>query len=67
MPVVALLSGFFIPIKFFESYTIVAMALMGVVNFILTFFLFSIHKQDEGDAIKGFFTPNNWNSKLKTK
>ena len=55
------------PAAQFENHSILNTFVIGVVSFVLALLLFGVWKQDEGDAISGYFTKTNWNSDKKIK
>ncbi len=55
------------PAAQFENHSILNTFTVGLVSFVLALLLFGVWKQDEGDAISGYFTKTNWNSDKKIK
>jgi len=55
------------PAAQFENYLILTFFFIGLISFIFSHFIFGIKKQDEGTAIKGFFSKTNWNSESKLR
>lgn len=55
------------PAAQFENHLILNTFAIGLVSFVLALLLFGVWKQDEGEAIKGYFTKTNWNSDSKIR
>jgi hypothetical protein len=68
-PIVAVLYFlcFETPAEQFENHQILNTLSIGVISFFTSFFFFGIWKQDEGEAIGGFFSETNWDSDKKIK
>ena len=68
-PIVAML--FFLchntPAAQFENHPILNITVIGLVSFILAHLCFGIWKQDEMEAIRGYFSKTNWNSDQKIR
>ena len=69
MPIVALLwfMCFETPAAQLENHYITNTIFISIFSFLLSFFIFGIWKQDEGSAIRGFFSKTNWNSDTKIR
>ena len=69
MPIVALLYFlcFQSPAAQFENHPILNFIAIGTISFVFAHFIFGIWKQDEFEAIDGFFTKTNWNSDSKIR
>jgi hypothetical protein len=55
------------PAAQFEIHPILNTLVIGAFSFISALLFFGVWKQDEGEAIEGFFTKTNWNSDKKIK
>lgn len=69
MPIVALLFTmlFETPAAEVENHPVWITFGMTLISFIASWFIFGLRKQDEMDAIEGFFSKTNWNSDKKIK
>lgn len=69
MPFVAVLwfMIFDSPAAQFENHWIANSILISIFSFVFTYFIFGINKQDEFDAIDGYFSKTNWNSDSKIR
>ena len=68
-PIIAMLFFLFheTPAAQFENHPILNITVIGLVSFIMTHLLFGIWKQDEWEAIRGYFSKTNWNSDQKIR
>jgi len=55
------------PAAQFENYPIFNTLIIGLISFGLAHLFFGLWKQDEGQAISGFFSKTNWNSESKIR
>jgi hypothetical protein len=55
------------PAAQFEIHPILNTLVIGAFSFISALLFFGVWKQDEGEAIEGFFSKTNWNSDKKIK
>jgi hypothetical protein len=55
------------PAAQFEIHPIFNTLVIGVFSFTSALLFFGVWKQDEGEAIGGFFSETNWNSDKKIK
>lgn len=55
------------PAASFDNHWFAASLTIFSFSFFIAFFCFGIWKQDEGDAIKGYFSKTNWNSDSKIR
>ncbi len=55
------------PAAQFENHPIFNTFIVGIISFIVAHLSFGIWKQDEGEAIKGYFSKTNWNSDSKIR
>lgn len=69
MPFVAALffALFGSPAAQFDNHPVLNFLTISVVSFLVSYFFTSRSKQDEGDAIPGYFGKTNWNSESKIK
>lgn len=69
MPIVAMLWFVFFesPAAQFENHYITNAIFISAFSFLVSLLGFGIWKQDEGDAIEGYFTKTNWNSDKKIR
>lgn len=69
MPVLAFLFLVFFetPAAQISNHPIGTFLSVSIVSFIVALLGFGVWKQDEGDAIEGYFTKTNWNSDKKIK
>ena len=68
-PIVAML--FFLchetPAAQFENHPIINITVIGIFSFVMAHLIFGWAKQDEFDAIQGYFSKTNWNSDRKIR
>jgi hypothetical protein len=69
MPIVAMLYFlcFSSPAAQFENHPILNLFTISSISFVLAHLIFGIMKQDEMEAIPGFFSKTNWNSESKIR
>ena len=68
-PIVAALwfLSFETPAAQFENHYILNILAIGAFSFVIAHFAFGIWKQDELEAIEGYFSKTNWNSDKKIR
>lgn len=55
------------PAEFVSNHYIAGTILVTLISFVISYFTFGIWKQDEFDAIEGYFGKTNWNSDKKIR
>lgn len=55
------------PAAQFENHFVLSSFIIAIWSFVFTYLLFGVWKQDEWEAIRGYFNKTNWNSEQKIR